>query len=83
MKAYSGVTLKSIDDFKYLGSCIMDSAKDLKIKKALAWTACKKLNQFWSSNLDEDIKVNLFKTTVEPILLYGSETKQSEKHPLI
>ena len=52
MKAYSGVTLKSVDDFKYLGSYIMDSAKDLKIQKALAWTACNKLNKIWSSNLD-------------------------------
>ena len=55
MKACSGVTLKSVDD--YLGSHIMDSAKDLKIRKALAWTARSELNKIWSSNLiDKDTK---------------------------
>ncbi len=39
-----------------------------------SWKACNKLNKIWKSNLSNAIKVKTFKTLVEPILLYGSET---------
>ena len=64
-----------MDDYKYLGSCISSSEKDFKTRKALAWVACNKLHKIWSSNLiDNSLKTKIFKTCVEPILLYGSET---------
>lgn len=37
-------TIKRINDFKYLGSWLDDSAKDLKIRKAQAWSAALKLD---------------------------------------
>ena len=69
IKLLNGNILKQVDDFKYLGSYISSSKKNFEIRKAQAWVACN--------------KINLFKTCVESILLYGSETwtmsKQLEK----
>ena len=50
------------------------SEKDFEIRKALAWSACPKMKRIWSTNLQRKIKERLFVTTVESILLYGSET---------
>ena len=74
MQTQSGKFIKKVDDFKYLGSYIMDSGKDFKTRKALAWSACNNLDKIWRSNINTNIKVDVFKTTVEPILLYGAET---------
>ena len=74
LKASSGRDLKRVEDFKYLGSFIMDSNKDFKTRKAMAWVACNKLDKIWRSNLHNGIKINLFRATIEPILMYGSET---------
>ena len=69
-----GETIKHVTDFKYLGSYIMNSEKDFKTRKALAWVACNKLDKIWKSNLSKMLKINLFRSTVEPVLMYGSET---------
>ena len=71
--SFAGKTIKHVPDFKYLGSYIMNSEKDFKIRKALAWSACNKLDKIWRSNVPNQLKINLFRSTVEPILLYGSE----------
>ena len=52
----------------------MESKKDFKTRKAMAWSVCNKLDKIWRSNLDNNTKVYLFQTIIEPILLYGSET---------
>lgn len=75
IKTISGIELNCVLDYKYLGSFISSSEKDFKIRKALAWSACNRLHKIWSSDfLDSELKVKIFKTTIEPILLYGSET---------
>ena len=51
----------------------MDSYKDLKIRKALAWQTNNALSKIWRSNLDNNLKVRLFRAAVEPIILYGAE----------
>ena len=63
-----------VDNFKYLGSYIIDSQKDFKVLKALAWDACNKLGKSWRSNLPSSLKLKTFQTLIEPILMYGSET---------
>ena len=74
MKTLSGNTIKHVPDFKYLGAHIMDSEKEFQIRKALAWTACNKMDKIWKSNLQNSLKINFFRATIEPILLYGAET---------
>ena len=74
LRSPAGAMITKVDDFKYLGSYIMDSQKDVKSRKALAWAACNKLNKIWHSNLVNEQKIYLFNVLIEPILLYGSET---------
>jgi hypothetical protein len=69
-----GSQLVVVQDFKYLGSWIDSFEKDIKICKAEAWRALNKLNKIWKANLSRDIKISLFSTKVESVLLYGSET---------
>ena len=61
-------------DFKYLGSWVDNSYKDLKVRKALAWSALHKMDTIWNSILSRRSKINLFRATVESVLLYGCET---------
>ena len=74
LKTTSDYTLKRVDDFKYLGSYISSSQKDFNTRKGMAWSACNNLHRIWTSKLDTKIKIRIFRATVEPILLYGSET---------
>ena len=74
LKSLSGRTIKRVQDFKSLGAWIMDSEKDFKVRKSLAWAACNKLQKLWHSNLPNEYKIFLFQYLVEPVLLYGAET---------
>ena len=40
----------------------------------MAWAACNKLDKIWRYDLDRIVKIKIFRTAIEPILLYGSET---------
>ena len=40
----------------------------------MAWSACNDLHRIWVSDLHINMKIDIFKTLIEPILLYGSET---------
>ena len=64
--------IKKVDDFKYLGSWLMDSVKDFEVRKALAWKACIRLKKIWKSRtLSRKVKINLFLACVESTLLYN------------
>ena len=69
-----GTALEWVSDFKYLGSWVEQSAKDLNVRKALAWQALNGMVRIWKSNLNKNLKARFFKGTVEAILLYGCET---------
>ena len=47
IKAIDGSNLKRVDDFEYLGAWIDISAKELKIRKALAWRTCHQMRNIW------------------------------------
>ena len=76
-------TIALVDDFRYLGSWIMDSKKDFLARKALAWDAALKLSKIWKSSMSRNLKLRFFKATVETVLLYGAVswtlTKQLER----
>ena len=63
-----------MNDFKYLGSWIASTEKDLNIRIAKAWSALNKLEKIWKSDINKKLKMNLFHATVESVLLYGSST---------
>ena len=74
MKTKDGEAIKEVSNFKYLGAWTESTGKDVKVRKALAWSACHNLSKVWKSNLALKIKIRLFIATVESVLLYGSET---------
>ena len=74
IKSVSNEKIKNVEDFKYLGSWIDNTQKDIKVRIAQAWVACNKLIKIWKSNLNRNLKVRLFVTTVESVLLYGCES---------
>ena len=66
--------IEIVDDFCYLGSWIATSRKDINIRKAQAWTAINKLSKIWKApQLSRELKIRVFRATVETILLYGSQ----------
>ena len=68
-----GNKLKQVDNFKYLGSWIQSSEKDMNIRIGQAWSALNKMMKVWKSNLKNHLKVGFFRATVESVLLYGDE----------
>ena len=69
-----GNKLKQVDNFKYLGSCLQSSEKDMNIRIGQAWQALNKMEKIWDSNLSRFLKIQFFRATVESVLLYGAET---------
>ena len=74
VKTLGGASLKMVEDYVYLGSFISSSEKDFNTRKGMAWSACNDMHKIWTSQLPRRIKIEIFRATVEPILLYGSET---------
>ena len=66
--------LEEVKDFKYLGSYIMSTAQDIKVRKAKAWKALNDMARIWTSDISRPVKARFFFATVESVLLYGSET---------
>ena len=58
---------------------MLNSFKDFEIRRAQARISCNKLLKIWKSELSRKIKTRLFLATVEPVLLYGSETWTIDK----
>ena len=57
LKTIERQELKSVDDFKYLGSWVKSSEQDVKVRKALAWKALNKKKSVWKSNLTRRVKI--------------------------
>jgi hypothetical protein len=68
-----GTTLAVKEDFKYLGSYISSTEKDIRVRKAHAWRALHDLKNISHSAMPDDLKSAIFMASVESILLYGSE----------
>ena len=68
------ITEKGTQDFVYLGSWIDTTWQDIKVRKGQAWAALNKMDIIWKSPLKRETKIGIFKSTVEYVLLYGSET---------
>ena len=67
LKTVNNQNIKKVDNFKYLGAWIEDTAIDVKVRKALAWKACSKLNKIWKSSLCKSLKLRTFVTLVESV----------------
>ena len=70
-----GESINHVPDFKYLGSLMASSYKDLLRRKALAWSTFWKLERIWRSQIITiETKVRIFNTTCVTVLLYGCES---------
>jgi hypothetical protein len=74
ISSMNGSKLQQVQDFKYLGAWVASTSQDIHVRKGLAWKSINKLQKIWKSDLPRHLKVNIFQTLVEPVLLYGSET---------
>ena len=46
----SGEAIKEVENFKYLGAWTASSESDIKVRKAVAWSACNKLDKYGHPN---------------------------------
>ena len=74
----NGQTISTVEKFKYLGSYIAqdgDSTADIKARFGQARSIAASLSEIWkSSDLNKQLKVQLAKTLVWSVALYGCET---------
>ncbi|VDO75968.1 unnamed protein product [Schistosoma margrebowiei] len=70
-------TLEDVESFTYLGSIINEqggSDADVKARIGKAWAAFLQLKNIWNSKqLSNNIKVRIFNTNANSVLLYGAE----------
>lgn len=66
-----GDLLAVTDDFKYPGSYISSSEKDIRVRKVQAWHALHKLKNIWHSSMAASMKMHIFVASGETILTYG------------
>ena len=69
-----GTPLKLVDKFKYLGSSVESTEKDIETRLTKAWTAINRLSTIWKSDLTDKMKRSFFQAAVTSILLYGCTT---------
>ena len=69
-----GTILEVVQDFKYLGAYIGSTEHDIKVRRALAWSALHSIKRVWKAAFGDEFKRRLFVATVESVLLYGAET---------
>jgi hypothetical protein len=80
----SGLELKLVLNIKYLGTWLLDSINDFKMRRAAAWSAIKRLlNRIWkSNNISIPLNIRLFfNCLVVSILLYNAVTWTMNKTP--
>ena len=73
LETINGAPLKRVVDFKYLGSRMESTEKDIKTRKALAWKALHDMKGIWKRQLLKKLKLRFFHAAIETILLYGCE----------
>ena len=70
--------LNEVDKFTCLGSIVTanrDCLADIKNRTSKTASAMNKLNNFWKNkNIEQKTKLQIFRTNLLPVLLYGSET---------
>ena len=74
MKSKNGNIIKQVENFKYLGSYIGSTEKDIEILIAKAWSALNSMHTIWKSKMSENLKRSFFRDTVESVLVYGAIT---------
>ena len=69
-----GQPIEIVEEFKYLGSYMSSTDKDVNARIALAWGAFSKLKKVLKSRSRLSLRVRLFNAACISILLYGCES---------
>ena len=67
MKSKNGNIIKQVENFKYLGSFIRSTEKDIEIIIAKAWPALNSMHTIRKSKMSDNLKRSFFRDTVETI----------------
>ena len=67
----SGSSLKLVNKFTYLGSCVSSSEKDIDTRQTKAWTVTNRLSIIWKSDLTGKMKRSFVQAAIGSILRYG------------
>ena len=68
MESIGGNMIKQVEDFKYLGSYIESTDRDVNIKIAKVWAALNSMQSIWKSKLSDGLKRNLFRAELNQFL---------------
>ena len=74
VKSINNVEIKQVENFKYLGDWLKSSEDDINTRIARAWSVCHRLNRIWKSTMKKCLKLRVFQSTVESVLLYNANT---------
>ena len=78
----SGLELKKVLDFKYLGTWLLSSVNDFKLRCTAAWSSIKRLNGIWKSTaISYHLKIRLFNCLVVSILILQCRHVDHEQDP--
>ena len=59
LKSSTGIQIKKVNDFKYLGSYVFSIEKYVKIRPAKIWS---EINNIWKSNLANNLNIIFFQS---------------------
>ena len=74
-----GNTIETVEDFQYLGVWIVDSKKEVRTRKAKAWSAMLNLNSIWRSDMNRRLKVNSLKLQLKVSSYMAQNVGYSQK----
>ena len=74
IKSLKDKSIKHVHNFKYLGIYVASTDNDFNVRIGQAWAALNNITSIWKSNLSVKLKNNLFRATVESIIVYISIT---------
>ena len=67
----NGSSLKLVDKFTFLESCVSSTETDISMRLAKAWTAFDRVSVLWKSDLTDKMKHGFFQVAVVSLLLSG------------
>ena len=76
----NGSSLKLVDKFTYLRSCVSSTKTDINMQLAKPWIAIDRLLVIWKSGLTDKVKRSFFQAAVVSKLLYRCTTSMLTKH---
>ena len=70
----NGSSLKLVDKYTNIGSCVSVTENDINMRQAKAWIAIDRLSVTWKSDLSIELRHSFFQVAIMSILLYGCTT---------